>query len=435
MKKSILSAIVVLATNQLAFGESWSLDSSISYAVSHNLTVKSRELSVMSGELEITASKDGFLPNLSAGAQQSFSFGRALTAENTYANRNTSQFSWSAQMSLPIFQGLRNIRNVEYSKVNFRQLVEQLESSKDDITLAVIAQYLQVLYYQEIYKVSLEQVRLSKVMLERQRELLKAGKVPELDLLQAESQVAQDELTSVTALNNQNLALLDLAQLLELETADGFSIVPLEDDYRAVPLPSAETIYNTALRDNHGILASRLGLDVASKSVKLAQSGYLPTLSFSAGLGSSYYRTSGFDNENFGGQMRHNLSQYLGFSLNIPIFDAFSTRNSVRRAKLQQLSAQLQLKEAEVQLYKTITQAYTQAIAAEKRLESSQIAEKATAAALDAMSEKYTYGRANATEYEQAKTAYIQAVSEAVQAKYESALRRRILRFYYTSHP
>ena len=435
MKKSILSAIVVLATNQLAFGESWSLDSCISYAVSHNLTVKSRELSVMSGELEITAAKDGFLPNLSAGAQQSFSFGRALTAENTYANRNTSQFSWSAQMSLPIFQGLRNIRNVEYSKVNFRQLVEQLESSKDDITLAVIAQYLQVLYYQEIYKVSLEQVRLSKVMLERQRELLKAGKVPELDLLQAESQVAQDELTSVTALNNQNLALLDLAQLLELETADGFSIVPLEDDYRAVPLPSAETIYNTALRDNHGILASRLGLDVASKSVKLAQSGYLPTLSFSAGLGSSYYRTSGYDNENFGGQMRHNLNQYLGFSLNIPIFDAFSTRNSVRRAKLQQLSAQLQLKEAEVQLYKTITQAYTQAIAAEKRLESSQIAEKATAAALDAMSEKYTYGRANATEYEQAKTAYIQAVSEAVQAKYESALRRRILRFYYASRP
>lgn len=435
--RSLIGFLTICALLSTAFpmvaNEAWSLDSCISYAISHNITVKSRELNVMSGDLDITDAKDRFLPNVSAGAQQSFSFGRGLTADNMYANRNTSQFGWSVQMSVPLFQGLRNVRNLDYTKANYRMLVEQLESAKDDITLSVIAQYLQVLYYEEMYKVSLEQLRLSQVELERRQELLNAGKIPELDILQAESQVAQDELSAVTALNNQNLALLDLAQLLELRSTEGFSIMPLDSESLEMALPSPEEIYEHALQDNHTILASKLGVEVAGKYIKLAQSGYLPTLSFSAGLGSSYYKTSGYDNENFSNQMRHNLSESLGFSLNIPIFDSFTTRNSIRKAKVQQISAELQLNDAEIQLYKAITQAHAQAVAAEKRMKSSEVAERSTGAALDAMREKYNYGKANATEFEQAKSSYIQAVSESVQAKYESVLRRRILEFYYNN--
>ena len=433
MKNLSLVLSFILASCFSTYAESWSLDSCIAYAIGHNLSVKSRELNVMSGELDIIEAKDRFLPNLSAGASQSFSFGRGLTLDNMYANRNTSQFGWSVQMSLPIFQGLRNVRNLDYSKANFRMLLEQLESAKDDITLSVIAQYLQVLYCQEMYNVSLEQLNLSKVELDRRKELLDAGKIPELDILQAGAQVAQDELSAVSALNDQNLALLDLAQLLELESSDGFDIVPLDYDLVSLPLPSPEAVYESALSDNHSILASKLALEVAGKSIKLAQSGYLPTLSFSAGLGSSYYKTSGYENENFSGQMRHNLSQSLGFSLDIPIFDSFNTRNTIRKAKVQQLSAQLQLRDAEVQLYKTITQAHAQALAADKRMETSAVAEKSTKAALEAMRIKYNYGKANATEFQQAQSEYIRAVSQAVQAKYESVLRRRILQFYYNS--
>lgn len=433
MKKVLISILLIISGFNGLSADSWSLDSCISYAVSHNLTVKSHEVNVMSAELGITEAKDGFLPNVSAGAQQSFSFGRGLTADNMYANRNTSQFGWSVQMSLPLFQGLRNVRNLDYAKANFRQLVAQLESAKDDITLSVIAQYLQVLYYEEIYKVAIEQVRLSKVELERRKELLNVGKIPELDMLQAEAQVAKDELTAVTSLNDWNLALLDLSQLLELETAEGFSILPLEDNVLNLPLPSTESVYTTALSSNNGVLASKLNVEVAGKYLNLAKSGYLPTLSFSAGFGSSYYKTSGYVNENFKNQMRHNLSESLGFSLNIPIFDSFSTRNSIRRAKVQQLSAEIQLKDVELQLYKTIQQANAQAIAAKKRYESSTIAEKTTGLALEAMREKYNYGKANATEFEQAKTEYLQAVSDKIQAKYENILRRRILEFYYNN--
>lgn len=417
----------------VSYAQTWTLDSCINYAVSYNLTVKSRELSAVSGELDIIEAKDRFLPTVAAGASQSFSFGRGLTAENTYANRNTSNFGVNAGLNLPLFQGLRNIRNLDYAKANLRTLVQQLESTKDDITLNVIAQYLQTLYYEELYKVALEQQRLSEVELHRREELLAAGKIPELDLLQAKSQLAQDELSAVTALNNHELALVDLCQLLELESTEGFSIAPVDTE-TPMPLLDAGQVYQAALQTNHAIQASRYGVESASKAVSLAKSGWLPTLSFSAGIGSNYYTTSGYTSENFSKQMRHNFSKSLGFTLNIPIFDGFSTRNSVRKAKVQEINAKLQLSQTKNQVYKAIQQAYTQAVAADKRKASSAVACEATEAALEAMRIKYDYGKANATEFEQAKTAYIRAVSDAVQAKYESVLRKRILAFYYNGN-
>lgn len=431
--KSIIISLTAILTCATAGAETWSLDSCISYAVGHNLTVKSRELCAVSGELDITEAKDRFLPSLSAGASQSFSFGRGLTSENTYANRNTSNFGWNIGLNLPLFQGLRNVRNLDYAKANMLTLVEELESAKDDITLNVIAQYLQALYYKEMVNVATEQVKLSKIELSRREELLEAGKIPELDLLQAKSQLAQDELTEVTAKNNYALALVDLTQLLELGSPEEFDIEAIETD-TPLPLYNADDVYASALTTNHSIKASQLGVESAGKAIKLAKSGWLPTLSFSAGIGSNYYTVSGLTSDKFGNQMRHNLSKSLGFSLNVPIFDGFSTRNSVRKAKVQEINARLQLTDTKNRVYKSIQTAYTQAVAAEKRKASSIVACDATEAALEAMRLKYNYGKANATEFEQAKTAYIKAVSDAVQAKYESVLRKRILAFYYSGY-
>ncbi len=425
---TILAAVTTAATLSAQSAEPWSLDSCINYAIEHNITVKSRELQKYSGELEITEAKDRFLPQASAGANESFSFGRGLTSENTYANRNTSNFGWNVGVSLPIFQGLSAIRRLDYAKANLRVLVEQYEAAKDDITLNVISQYLQVLYCKELLGVAENQLEVSKIELNKRKELLEAGKIPELDLLEAEALVARDELSLLNSTNDYALALVDLSQMLELPSPEGFDIQPVED--AALGLLSASEVYENALTSNHTILASKGSITVAEKNIALAKSGYLPTVSFNAGIGSSYYTLSGFKSESFGRQMRNNLSKSLGFSLNIPVFDAFSTRNSLRRAKVQRINAQLQLDDAEKRLYKTIQQAYVQAVAAEKKRETSAVAEKSSLAAFDAVREKYNYGRATPAEYEQAKVTYTRAASESIQAKYESILRVRILQFY-----
>lgn len=426
--RTLITAAILPATVLFAKAESWSLDSCVNYAVSHNLTVKAQQLNITNGELAVTEAKDRYLPSLSASAGESFSFGRGLTASNTYANRNTSNFQWGAQLSLPLFQGLSAYRQVKVSESNLQKMLYEHEAAKDNVTLNVIMQYLQVLYAKEVHKSAQTQLSFSTYEMERQRALVEMGKVAEADLYTAEAQRAQDTLQVVTTANDIQVALVNLANLLQLPTAEGFDISPIAEGEPLIP--TADAVYRSALTRNHSILASRQGLEVADRSIVLAKSGYLPRLSFNAGLGSSYYTVGGMPYDNFSTQMRQNYSTYFGFNLQIPIFDAFSTRNSIHKAKLQKTSAELELERQSSELYKTIQLAYYEARGArDKYFTSLQTLEKLTAS-FDAMREKYNLGRATPTEFEQAKNNLFRTQISSIQAHYEYLLRHRILLFY-----
>lgn len=426
MKRYILLGALLYAIS--ANADVWSLDSCINYAIEHNISVKAQGAEVRSSEINVISAKSQFLPMVNASAGQSWNFGRGLTAENTYANRNTSSTSWNAGLSIPVFSGLQNIRQLQQAKAGLKAVIERHEAIKDDIELNVIMAYLQVLYCTELHQVALHQVDLSKYQLSLQEALVEAGKIPEIDMLEARSQLAQDELSVTQAENNRILALVDLAQLLELDNIDDFEIKPLDDDVKM--LYSVDDVYQNALVFNHAIRAARYNVDATEKGIALAQSGYVPKLSFSAGLGSSYYTVTGIEHASFSKQMKDNFNTYLGFSLNIPIFDGLTTRNSVKRARVQHVASKLQYDEAENQLFKSIQQAYHQAVAAEKKAASCVIAENAAIKAFEAMTEKYEMGRATPTEYQQAKVKALTATEERIQAYYEQILRLRILDFY-----
>ena len=425
---SILSALLISAALP-AKAETWSLDSCINYAIDHNLDVRSALIERYKGDLNVTEAKDRFLPTLSASAAQSWSFGRGLTSENTYANRNTSSTGFNVSFSLPIFQGLSALRQLRQAQANIHTLDLRVENAKDDVTLGVIAYYLQVLYSREIVSVRKEELRLAQTQLERQQILFEGDKVPE-DVLQAKSQVASSQVAVVNAENDYSLALVDLTRALELKGTEDFDVEPIDLDGELPRLASADEVYKNALNNNSGILAARSSVGLADHAISIAKTGYIPKLSFNAGLGSNYYTMSGMPSNSFGRQMRDNFSKSLGFSLNVPIFDAFNTRNQIRQARAQKLSAELELERQESNLLKTIRQAHSQAEGAEAQYRAGETAVTSAKAALDAMTEKFTYGRANATEWEQARSNYITTLSQQVQAKYEMILRNRILNFY-----
>lgn len=432
MKRVLIIAVTAAATlaaSAPADAQQWSLDSCISYALDHNIEVRQRILAARQGELAVREAKDAALPHVNGYASENFSFGRGLTALNTYANRNTNAFSVGANLSLPLFQGLRVVRNIDYSRTSLRALVERSEAIKDDVTVNVIAQYLQALYSREVLAVARMSLSVSEKELLRREQLLEAGKIPELDLYEAQAQVSRDKLTVVNAQNDSIIALLDLANLLNIGSNTEFDILPLQEDSETT-IPTIEEVWSNVTINNHSLRAASIEREAAIKNVSVAKTGYIPTLSFNVGLGTNYYKTTGYDNESFATQMKNNFSKSLGFSLNIPIFDAFSTRNSVARAKVQQLNAELDLENTRQSLYKTISTAYTQAVAAQSKEESATAAERSTLKAFEAMSVKYDNGRANATEYEKAKADYLNALAERVQAHFEKLLRIKILNHY-----
>ncbi|MCM1292706.1 MAG: TolC family protein [Bacteroides sp.] len=428
MKRTIISALLCLSILSAGARQSWTLDSCINYALAHNISVASQQLQTQSAELSVTEAKDRFLPNLDAGASQIFDFGRGLTSDNTYADRNTSQFGWNVSLQLPLFQGLSAKRQLDYAKASLKAMLEKTEAVRDDVELQVISLYLQVLYTAELHEIALEQVRITEIELESTSILVEAGKVPELDLTQVRSQLAQVQLTAVTTESDHRLALLDLAHLLRLEDFESFEIAPLSDTESL--LPSVDDVYRSALVNNHALRAASLDIDAARRNIALQRTGYIPRLSLNAGLGSSYYNISGIENQPFHRQMRDNFNKSLGFTLSIPIFDAFSTRNAERRARIELLNSELQYEDTRSNLFQSIQQAYQQALSANAKVDAATVASEAARQALEAMQEKYNFGRATATEFEQAKSTYIKALAELTQAKYEAMLRGRILMFY-----
>lgn len=428
MKKTILLLSAALGAAPFAGAERWSLERCVDYAIEHNISVRSAELQVQSGRDNVDAAKDAFLPTLDASASQTFNFGRGLTAENIYANRNTSGFQWGVNFNLPLFQGLADVRRLKMQRSTLRQLLYEHEAAKDNVALNVISQYLQVLYSREVEASAASQVDFSAYEVERQRALVAEGKVAEADLYDAEAQAAQDRLQLVTAQNDTQMALVNLANLLQLKGVDGFDVEALPDAEPVLPRP--EMVFSEAMSVNHGILGARQAVTVADEGVAVAKSGYIPTLSFNAGLGSSYYYLKGLQNDSFGDQIRHNYSTYLGFSLRIPLFDAFSTRNNVRAAKVNRLNAQLRLEERETELYTNIQLAYYQALGAQERwLTSGETLEK-TRLSFEATREKYNLGRATPQDFEQAKNNLFRTEVSRIQAHYEYLLRTRILEFY-----
>ena len=429
----IWTAIGLLTAALPSFSQkSWDLETCISYAIEHNLTVKQQEAARDKSEIDLNTAKWSRLPDLNGSASHSFNFGRSLQANNTYQSINTQSTGFSLSTSIPLFTGLQIPNNIALSKLNLQAAVEDLNKAKEDISIQVASAYLQVLFNQELAKVAHDQVELSQEMLVQKEAFFKNGKASESEWLEAKSRVAQDQLSAVQADNNLNLALLDLSQLLELPSPDDFRIVTPEVQMEQLTetLTSPVDIYNQAVLTKPDILAAQYRLQGAARSIKIAQSAYYPQLNFGAGLSTNYYNMSGRENAGFRSQLRDNFSQYLGFSLSVPIFNRLSTRNRVRSARIEKTSLAWQLEDAKKALYKEIQQAYYNAVNSKTQYQSSETANEAAESSFLLMKEKYANGKANATEYNEARTNWMKALSDCIQAKYEYLFRTKILDFY-----
>ncbi|MBQ6965368.1 MAG: TolC family protein [Bacteroidaceae bacterium] len=432
MKHSLIYMICVLFVSPItAQTNQWSLQQCIAHAIEHNISIKQQEVNVKNQEVALSTAKNSRLPNLEASASESLGFGRGLTMDNTYANRNTQSTSFNIGTSVPLITGGQIPNQIKMSKLNLQAALADLDRAKENISMQVVSAYLEAVYQKDLVSVAQQQLELSTAQVQRIGLLLKNGKVSESELAEAQSHVAADELALTQQQNSAMLALLELSQLLELPSPEQFDIQrPETSDPTTVLLTTPDVIYSEALGIKPQIQSGLLNIQSAEKNVKVAQAGFYPSVYLSGGLGSSYYKTSGFEAASFGKQMEDNFNQSISLSLSIPIFNRFATRNNVRTARLQVVNQQLQLEETKKTLYKEIQQAYYNAIAAQKQCISSDAALQSSQTAFNLMQKKYENGKATATEFQESKTALQKAESTAIQSRYTFLFRQKLLNFY-----
>ncbi len=431
--KSILLAAALLLAGGAARAQQapWSLADCIDYALEHNLSVQQSSLTVEQREIELNTAQNRRLPSLSASASENLSFGRGLTADNTYSNSNTTSTSFSLGGEVPIFQGLDITNGIKLSKLNLAAATADLEKARDDIRVAVAQAYVQILYNQELLRVAHEQAEHDAQLLAQVQERLRAGKVSDAEVSAQQATLAQSRQSEIQAEGNLQISLLELTQLLELPSPEGFAIVtPEVGDPSKALLMRPEAIYDEALAVKPAIEAAQLNVDYAALNIKRAKGAYLPSLSLNGGLGTNYYTNSKYQAASFGEQIKNNFSQYVGLSMSIPIFQRFNTRNNVRNAELSYRSQQIQLESVKKSLYKEIQQAYYNAVSAQARYAGSRESAASALQHYELTEEKYKVGKAGVTDYNDARNNWLRAESEHIQARFQCLYQTKLLDFY-----
>lgn len=444
--KLILFLSFCLFSNLSAQTKQWTLENCIQHAIDNNIVIKQIKLQKESAEVELNTSQMSRLPDLNVGIGQNWRFGYSEIISGLKENTTQSTSNFSISSSIPLFTGFRINNEIEKNKLELKAATENLEKAKEDLALNIASLFLQVLFNKEIVKVNEEQLNLSHNQVEKTKSLVQAGKAPLSQLYDIESQVAKDEVSLIQAKNSLALALLDLAQSLELETENAFDVYTpeiedvIEKYTNSVQLP--QVIFNNAVNIKPIIKEQQYRMESAEKTLKIAKSGYLPSLQLNLGYGTDYFYDydikkkinpdtgNAYSNTPFSSQIRDNAGEFISLNLSIPVFNRFSVKNQVRNAKINISNQQLALENTKKTLYKEIQTAYLNATAAREKYRASEKAVTAGAEAFKYAQERYETGKSSVFEFNEAKTKLIQNQSEQIQAKYDYVFRAKILDFY-----
>lgn len=429
MKAIIIAAM--LAACVCVGAQTFTLQQCIDTALAHNNQLKQQTYQMKTQEVTYRQARQNLLPNLNASASQSWVFGRSIGADNVYQSTNSSQTSFGLSASLLLFDGLKMKYSIDEAKAAMLASEADVSALKADITMNISAMYLQILLNKELLETARQQLADTQLKVEQNRALVEAERLAAGELYAIEAQAAKEELAVTQAQNNLQLALLDMVQVLELDSIEGFDVVvPTDVELLAGALLTNDAVYNMALQHRPEIKAAEYNLAASEHALKSAKADYYPTLSAGASLSTGYYDMDGYQNNAFGRQLGDNLSTSVGLQLTIPIFNKMQVKNNVSRARINVENYKVQAEETKKTLRKNIDQAYYNALAAQSRETAAEKSERSAYEAYRYAEQKYESGRASVYEFYDAKLSYTLALSERIQAKYEYLFRLKILEYY-----
>ncbi|MBR3658645.1 MAG: TolC family protein [Bacteroidaceae bacterium] len=434
MKAITLTLAALALAGSIRAQQGWTLDRCIDYALENNIQIRQSDIAAQTRDVDLNSARSNRLPGVSASASQSWSFGRSLTIDNTYANTNTASTSFSIGTDMTLFAGGRISGNIQNARLGLDAAMADLERIKDDVRVQVAQAFIQIVYNRSILDVAQGQVTIDSMQVERLTALAAIGKASSAEVASQKATLAQSQLSVTQAQNNLNMSILTLTQLLELPSPEGFDVIQPDADDIEFSIPdSPEQIYAQALDIKPAVKSEEIRLQQAANSIDIAKGGYYPTLSLSAGAGTGYYTSSNRTSDNFGSQMKNNFGPHVGLNLSIPIFSRNSNRNSVRSAQLSMMNQEMQLDNVKKQLYKEIQQAYYNTVSSKSRYESSQEVEVSAQESFQLVQAKYEGGKASITEFNESKNRLVTAQADVIKYRYEYLFNTALLEFYRNS--
>jgi len=434
MKKLIIIFFILFVGFQVnAQNKKWTLQECVVYALENNISIKQSELDVLSTDIEKRDAIGNFLPSINANAGVSENTG--LSFDPTTNNASTTTFlsaNGGINIGYTLFDGLRNIRQVQRAKISRLASEYRLDKMKDDISLFVANGYLQALLNKANLAAVLAQNEVTKEQISRTQNLVDAGVLPKGDLLEIQATDASEMQRIAVAENSVRISLVSLAQLLLIKEYETFDIA--DDDYNIIDGGMAEKpvdeLINAAKENRNEVKIAKANLELAEKDVQIAKGALLPTISANFGY-NTRYSDAGIDALPFNEQLYINDGVGYGLSLSVPILNGFSAKNNVSRNKINLERTQFQLEQAELDLESNVYQAYVDAKGALASYEAALKALESQTLAYEYARNRYDVGLTNAFDFSQSKFRLDNATIEVNRSKYDYIFKLKVLELYF----
>lgn len=442
----------------------WDLQECINYAINHNISLRQSNLNNEVAKNNAQQSKANMLPSLNAGAMHIYNFGQTIDRfTNTFANTRVLSQNFYLSSNVLIWGGLSQYNDVKANEYTYLSGVENLKQQEYDLALSVANAYIGVIFSEEIMKISRNQYSVTAEQLERTTQQVNAGALAKSMEYDIKAQLANELVNVTSAENNYQISLLNLRQLMNLDSISNFNIKRPEIDLQESVLleNDVQYIYEQSLNSQPSIKSIEYSILSAERNLKSAKGRISPTLSFNASMGTG---TSGLaqnilgvnytgrnnpigftetgqivytpetqlitQQKKFSDQFNDNINQSIGFTLNIPLFNGLQTHTAIKNAKINALNARFSQDLNKQNLYKNITQAYVNAKAALNTFNANKLSVEAAEESFKYAQQKFNAGVISAIDFSTAKNRLFASESNLIQAKYDYVFKLKVLDYY-----
>lgn len=457
--------LVCIGSRAQTTGGIMSLRQCVETALSNNLTIKQSEFDADRAQIDRRQTRANLLPDLNGQVNHGINQGRSIDPfTNTYSNQQINYANYNLNSSLTIFNGFRLLNLVKQFNLAWKASELEAQQARDNITLSVILAYLQVLTSQELLNQSMNQVNVSTQQVQRLMQMDSAGAIAPNTLYDLKGQLAGDRVSVVNNQNALDAAKLSLAQLMNVPFNKDLQVEKIGVDQFALDYSgNPETIYQTAMQQMAIAKAVGLRKQSAEKGLQVAKGAYYPSVFLGGSIGTNYsslartitvlsvqnkptdayidisgtqyqvFAPSENRTENkikYFDQFKNNYSTNFGFGINIPILNAFQTRNRVSLARIDLKEAEVTTNTIYTQLKQSIEQAYFNMTAAQDRYKALLDQVNAFAESFHATEVKFNAGAITSADYLLAKNNMDRSNISLISARYDYLVRIRVLDFY-----
>ncbi|MBV3415081.1 TolC family protein [Prevotella copri] len=413
--------------------QSWSLDDCMKYAVKHATEVKREVVNVRQRKQDYQHAVAGFLPTVSGGVQGQYAWGRNIDPEtNTYNNVTTFNNYYQLYAELNVFDGFATINALKQAKLSRDYSATAMRKIQDDRAIDVMQKYVDAAYAEASIQIASEKLNESKRMLAKMKRLYELGEKGRPDVVQMESQVAEDEYNLTHQENVAKQSLLALKSAMNFPVDEELKL-ELKSGYKEVSESGVnyEIVYQGFQHISPDLKSAEYEVERARYDYKIAKGRLLPSLSLGGGISTNYYKNLSQKGQydGFASQFRNNQGEYLALTLSIPIYNS-DRWHSVKKAHNDWQLAQVNLEETRRKLHDQIAQAVMDAEGYAKELHQMQKKVASDSLAYHMSSRKFEEGMLSTFDLHTAAQTLLESRIKELQMQMLLIIKQRLVAYY-----